>query len=121
MQHANTLLQHLLAHAPLSCLGLLEHSLKFPDLLDAALPRDDCPNRVLNGGLLMPEVLYLLCNHRQVLLRSEPVYAVEEDRAVVVRDQEAVPSLKKLFLEQVAHVPRDIDSLLGASSKNCLF
>ena len=84
--------------------SFLEHAVKLFHLLDAGLPGDDGPYGVLDGRLLVLQVLYLLSNDRHVLVGREAVDGVEEDGAVVVRDDVGVPGLQQLFLQVVHHV-----------------
>ena len=66
--------------------SLLKHPLQLLDLRDAALSRNNGSDCVLHGSPLSLQVLDLLDHDRGVLLRFQPVDAVEEYRSVVVRD-----------------------------------
>ena len=93
MQDSYGLLDDLLADS----LIFLEGPIELLYLLYAAFPGNNGSHSLLDGCTLIFEVLNLLREDWQILRWGQTIDAVEEDRAVVVWDQETVPGLQKLL------------------------
>ena len=93
MQDSYGLLHHLLTDP----LIFLECPIELLNLLNAAFPGNDGSHSLLDRCTLIFEVLNLLRKDWQILRWGQTIDAVEEDRAVVVWDQETVPGLQKLL------------------------
>ena len=78
--------------------------LKLGNLTDAALPRNDGPDCVLNRRLLSLKVLDLLDHYRSILLWLQPIDTIEEHGPVIVRNEVSLPSGEKLILQIVNDV-----------------
>ena len=80
---------------------------QFDHLGQARFSSDNGADRRLDWRLFLLQVFYFFDDKWRVLLGREPVDTVEENGAVVVRDQVRLPSLQKLFLETIDHVCRN--------------
>lgn len=94
--------QILQLHVLLVC--LFEHLLQLHNLRDAALSGDDSSDCVLNWRLFLLQILDLFDDDRRVLVRLEPIYAVQEDSAVVVWDQVGLPGGQEFILQVVDNI-----------------
>ena len=82
-------------------LSLVHDLTKLADLREAGFAGDDRADCALDGRLLGLQVLDLLDEEGRILVWRQPVDAVEEDRAMVVRDQVSLPCLQQLLLQLV--------------------
>ena len=80
---------------------------QFDHLGQARFSSDNGADRRLDWRLFLLQVFDFFDDKWRVLLGCEPVNTVEENGAVVVRDQVRLPSLQEFFFETVDHVCRN--------------
>ena len=80
---------------------------QFDHLGQARFSSDNGADRRLDWRLFLLQVFDFFDNKWRVLLGREPIDTVEENGAMVVRNQVRLPSLQKLFFEAIDHVGRN--------------
>ena len=91
MKYWNTLFEKFL---PNHSLFFLQYFFQLFRLLNAALSSNDGSNSALYRCLLIFQIFNFFRKNRQKLRGVKAVYAIQEDCAVVVRNEKTVPGLQ---------------------------
>jgi len=92
--------------------GFAKHFFKLHDLGNATLSSYDCTDCILDGSSLILQIFNFFDYNWRILLRLQPIYAIQKHCSVVVWNQICFPCGQELILQVVNDVALNVILLI---------